>query len=325
MNKRYSYGIYTELIEQYVAYKQTLGFKMKDVVVRLNVLHRLRSLPEDTSQGVPKEVFDEWSLPQAEESDNNRYGRIHLLRQFSYYLQIIGYNSYTPKLPPRKCKFIPHIFTNDEINRIFEASNKLMLKSNNKLAQVWVMPTLLRMLYSTGIRIGEALNLKHRDVNLGKGFLMLRNCKNGQDRMVPMSATLVEVCKDHFLFKQTQLMDTDSDAYFFTALGGSQCQRCTIYEHFRTIMYKAGIPYRGRKEGPRMHDLRHTFCVKSLLKMSEAGIDLYCSMPVLSTYMGHQHIKATNGYVRLTNEMFPGILHKIDAAYRHVFPETITE
>jgi len=59
--------------------------------------------------------------------------------------------------------------------------------------------------------------------------------------------------------------------------------------------------------------------------MSEIGIDLYCSMPVLSTYMGHQSIKATNGYVRLTNEMFPGILNKIDAAYKNVFPEIVTD
>jgi integrase/recombinase XerD len=195
MNKRYNSGIYTELIEQYVAYKQSLGFKMNDVVVRLSAIHRLKALPPNTSFGVPQELFDEWSAPIAGESDNNRYSRIHLLRQFSYYLQIIGYNSYTPKLPPRKCKFVPHIFTSDEIGAIFTASNKLMLKTSNKLAQVWVMPTLLRMLYSTGIRIGEALSLKHRDVNLGKGFLMLRNCKNGQDRMVPMSASLVEVCR----------------------------------------------------------------------------------------------------------------------------------
>lgn len=325
MNKRYNHGIYTDLIGQYIAYKKALGFQMKDVEVRLSVLHRLKGLPENTDQGVTQELFDEWSMPLTGESDNNRYSRIHLLRQFSYYLQILGYNSYTPKLPPRKCKFVPHIFTTTEISAIFEASDKLMLKASNKLAQVWVMPTLLRMLYSTGIRIGEALNLQHRDVNFGKGFLMLRNCKNGQDRMVPMASSLIEVCKDHFLFKQMHLMDTGSDAYFFTAFGGSRCQRCTIYEHFRTILYKAGIPHKGRKQGPRLHDLRHTFAVRSLLQMSETGIDLYCSMPVLSTYMGHQSIKATNGYVRLTNEMFPGILSKIDAAYKNVFPEIVRD
>lgn len=325
MKKLNDRGIFTELIAQYVAYKKTCGFKMNDVEVRLNVLHRLKTLSKNTDEGITQELFDEWSMPLPGETDNNRYSRIHQLRQFSYYLQVVGYNSYTPKLPPRKSKFVPYIFSLEEIHTLFEASDKLMLKVSNKLAQVWVMPTLLRMLYSTGIRIGEALNLQHRDVNLGKGFLMLRNCKNGQDRIAPMSASLIEVCKDHFFFKQLHLMDTAPDAYFFTALGGSRCQRCTVYEHFRMILYRAGIPHKGRKEGPRLHDLRHTFCVRSLLKMSEAGIDLYCSMPVLSTYIGHNSIKATNGYVRMTNEMFPGILNKMEAAYRSVFPEIASE
>lgn len=321
MNKSFNHGIYADLIKQYIAYKRGLGFKMEDTEERLRRFDRLTVIRGETSIGISRELFDEWSIPFPEESDVNRYIRISILRQFSSYLQVIGHNSYIPQLPKYKSTFTPHIFTRAEIASIFQASDKLFLKRKYMYSQICVMPTLLRMLYSTGLRIGEALNLKHRDVNLDKECLVLRTCKNGQDRVVPISKSLTEVCKDFYLYKQKQLIDTGPDTYFFTALNGSKCQTVTVYEHFRTVLYKACISHRGRGAGPRLHDLRHTFCVNALLKMSEAGMDLYYSMPVLSTYVGHQSIEATNKYVRLTSEMYPDLLDKVNAAYKYVFPQ----
>jgi integrase/recombinase XerD len=321
MNKSFNHGIYTDLIRQYIAHKRSLGFKMEDTEERLRRFDRLTITRKETSIGISKELFDEWGTPFPEESDVNRYSRISLLRQFSSYLQMIGYNSYIPKLPKYKSTFIPHIFTKAEIESIFEASDKLFLKRKYMYSQICVMPILLRMLYSTGLRVGEALELKHRDVTLDEGYLVLRACKNGQDRVVPITKSLVEACKDYYLYKQKQLVDTGPGTYFFTALDGSRCQTFTVYEHFRTVLYKAGISHKGRGKGPRLHDLRHTFCVDALVKMSEAGMDLYCSMPILSTYVGHQSIEATSKYVRLTSEMYPALLSKINTVYKHVFPE----
>ena len=321
MNKRFNHGIYAGLIRQYIAHKRSLGFKIEDIEERLRRFDRLTIVRGESSIGISQELFDQWAIRLPEESDANRYSRISILRQFSVYLQMIGYNSYIPKLPKYKSTFTPHIFTKAEIASIFQASDKLFLKRKYMYSQLCVMPTLLRMLYSTGLRIGEALNLKHRDVNLDKEYLVLRHCKNGQDRVVPISKSLAEVCKDYYIYKQKQLIDTDAGTYFFTALNGNRCQTNTIYEHFRTVLYKASISHGGRGVGPRMHDLRHTFCVKALLKMSEAGMDLYYSMPILSTYIGHQSVEATNKYVRITSEMYPDLLYKLNGAYKYVFPE----
>ncbi len=321
MNKSFNHGIYTGLIKQYIAYKRSLGFKMEDTEERLRRFDRLTITHGETSIGISREFFEKWSISLPEESATNRYGRISMLRQFSSYLQMIGYNSYIPKLPKYRSTFIPHIFTKTEIATIFHASDKLFLKRKYMYSQICVMPTLLRMLYSTGLRVGEALELKHRDVDLDKGFLMLRACKNGQERVVPLSGSLIEICKDYYTYKQKQLIDTGTASYFFTALDGSRCRPVTVYEHFRAVLYKAGISHKGRGKGPRLHDLRHTFCVNALVKMSEAGMDLYYSMPVLSTYVGHQSIEATNKYVRLTSEMYPDLLHKVNSAYKYLFPE----
>ncbi|MFT4093857.1 MAG: tyrosine-type recombinase/integrase [Niabella sp.] len=321
MNKRFNHGIYALLIQQYIAYKRSLGLKMEDIEERLSRFDQLTIARKETVIGISKELFDIWSAPLPAESDTNRYSRICILRQFSRYLQLLGHNSYIPRLPKYNFVFIPYIFTQEEMAAIFEASDKLFLKRRYMYAQACVMPTLLRMLYSTGLRIGEALNLKHKDVHLDKGYLLISTSKNGQERIVPMSLSLAEVCKDYCLYKKKQEINTEPDTYFFTAANGSPCKTVTIYEIFRTVLYKAGISHQGRGKGPRMHDLRHTFCVNALLKISEAGLDLYYSMPVLSTYIGHQSIEATNKYVRLTSELYPQLLTKVNAAYQYLFPE----
>ena len=321
MSKRSNHGIYAVPIKQYIAYKRNLGFKMEDIEKRLARFDHLTIVRKETVIGISRELFDEWSKPLPQESGTNRYHRISLLRQFSRYLQLMGYNSYIPKLTKYSTTFVPYIFTKTEMVAIFAASDKLFLKRRYMYSQVCTIPTLLRMLYGTGLRIGEALNLKHRDVNLNKGYLLVRTSKNGQERMVPISLSLAECCKDYGLYKQKQRLATDAEAYFFTALNGSRCKATTIYEIFRTVLYKAGISHQGRGKGPRMHDLRHTFCVNTLVKLSEAGTDLYYSLPVLSTYVGHKSVEATNNYVRLTAELYPTLLEKVNTAYCYVFPE----
>jgi integrase len=70
-----------------------------------------------------------------------------------------------------------------------------------------------------------------------------------------------------------------------------------------------------------VHDLRHTFAVTSLAQMAESGVDLYAMMPILSKYLGHQSLSATDSYVRLTSEMYPALLRNIDMICLNVFPD----
>jgi integrase len=151
--------------------------------------------------------------------------------------------------------------------------------------------------------------------------MVLRECKNGQDRLIPMSLSLREVCKDYVAYKQSQNLSIEANDVFFTAPDGTPCRSFTVYELFRAILLRAGIPHGGRSKGPRLHDLRHTFCVNALVQMSESGQDLYHSMPILMTYMGHMSLEATNRYVRLTQEMYPNLIRQVDETYKYIFPE----
>ena len=319
--KTCNHGIYAGMIGQYIAYKRSLGFKMEDVEERLRRFDTLTMERQEHKIGISKELFDAWSCPLPEESESNRYHRISLLRGFSAYLQLAGYDSCVPQMPKCNSTFIAHIYTKQEIDSIFRECDRLFPRHLHTHSQMCVMPALIRTLYATGIRIGEALNLKHKDVELDTGYLVLHECKNGRERVVPFSLSLREVLRDYGVYKQLQTTETKADDYFFTSPDGRPCTASAVYEIFRTVLLRAGISHGGRGKGPRLHDLRHTFCVNALVRMSEAGQDLYYSMPVIMTYMGHQSIEATNRYVRLTAEMYPDLLRKANEAYQYVFPE----
>ena len=137
--------------------------------------------------------------------------------------------------------------------------------------------------------------------------------------MIPISETLSIVLKDYVYHRDLLPLHT-RNSVFFVSLNGSPCTSDTVYRLFREILQMANIPYMGNHHGPRVHDLRHTFAVNSLAMMARNGVDMYCTLPILSTYLGHQTLSATDSYVRLTAEMHPELLKEIDMIYLNVFP-----
>ena len=95
---------------------------------------------------------------------------------------------------------------------------------------------------------------------------------------------------------------------------------------FSLDFYKCGISHGGRdKGGPRLHDLRHTFCVHSLRQFLKNGVDYRAALPILSVYMGHSTISATGKYLRLTADAFPEITNMLETMYGSIIPELEVE
>ncbi len=183
-----------------------------------------------------------------------------------------------------------------------------------------ILPALIRLLYATGLRISEALALKDRDLNLTDNYLIVRDSKNKKERLIPISSSLSEVLSEYARYKKLLPLSGPVSDHVFITLSGNRCNTDHVRKWFKKILGRAGISL--HDHGPRLHDLRHTFSVHSLAMMAEAGIDLYCSLPTLSTYLGHQSLEATNAYVRLTAEMYPGLLKDVDLICLNVFPNT---
>jgi len=187
-------------------------------------------------------------------------------------------------------------------------------------AAIIILPALIRLLYGTGLRISEALSLKDKDVDLIDNYLIVRDSKNGKERMIPISLSLSSVLRQYVRHKKLLPLSGPVSHNFFITLSGGNCNTDHVRKWFKKILWTAGISQ--HNQGPRLHDLRHTFSVHALAMMAEAGSDLYYSLPVLSTYLGHQSLEATNAYVRLTAEMYPGLLKDVDLICLNVFPKT---
>ena len=123
----------------------------------------------------------------------------------------------------------------------------------------------------------------------------------------------IKVTIDGFVFKCYD--------YFFRNKRDTPIAASTVYKAFRTLLWQAGISHQGKGIGPRLHDLRHTFCVHTLANQVSNNVDLYVSLPILSTYIGHNSIQATQRYVRLTEEVYPELIEKISQKCAYVIPE----
>jgi integrase len=322
MSKPVFFSIYAPYIEQLIKFKQKLGYKYESAQELLRRFDRFAMNINEANIAITKELSEEWCKKRETESEKYRQGRINILIQLATFLNDMGIHSYVPVLPKVHThqSYIPHIYSGKEIDAIFNACDGLRISRRLMNSYIIVLPALFRLLYSTGLRINEALSLLDSDVDLNGKYLTVRNSKNGKERIIPMSESLVTVCLEYMKYRDRMPAGKLTN-YFFVSLNGKKCKSGAVYEWFRKILFNAGITYIGNNHGPRIHDLRHTFAVHSLAAMAESGTDLYHALPYLSTYLGHQSIKATNDYVRLTAEMYPDLLKNVNMICLNVFPE----
>lgn len=319
MSKQF-WGIYAPYIKQYISFKRELGYKYEVEAVIYSIFDRFTIKKGETKVGITKELADAWINLNPNESDSYKYHRAICLNQFSSFLCNLGIPSYIPRLPSFTSNFAPYIFSKRELTAIFKACDEIRTRKKVMNSIIIIIPAIIRLLYGTGLRISEALSLRNKDVNLEDNFLVVKDCKNGKDRMIPISKSLSDVCVQYRNHRDLLPYSQSETDYFFVSLSGNVCTRDCVYRWFQKIIGIAGIPR--NDTGPRLHDLRHTFSVHSLANMAESGVDLYCSLPILSTYLGHQSLESTNSYVRLTSEMYPGLLKDVDMVCLNVFPNT---
>lgn len=320
MNERQLWGVYAPYINDFIALKRGLGFKYHTEATILSIFDRFTIQRGERKVGITRELADEWCKKSENESDSYRTHRVICLGQLSSYLCQNGIHSYIPQIPVFRSTFTPYIFSKNEVIALFNAADQLRAKRRSMKTIIFSIPVLLRFLYATGVRISEALSLKDKDINLDDHYFILRDCKNGKERMIPISQSMASVCKEYVISRNKLPLYQPKNNNFFISANGFAIKHRAVYSKFRNILKIAGINYVGNHLGPRIHDLRHTFSVHSLAMMAESGMDLYCSLPILSTYLGHKSLQSTNCYVRLTADMYPELLKDVDVICLNVFP-----
>lgn len=154
-----------------------------------------------------------------------------------------------------------------------------------------------------------------KDLDFERHVIVLNKTKNGSQRLAPINRSMETVIRLYLEYRDRIGLSNlaSPESYLFTCpLFGNQCKRDLAITGSRSSGKKPEYLTRGTMKG-RIHDIRHTACVHSLVKMLESGTDIYCYLPILSMFVGHKSIYETETYLRLTGEYYPDLM-KMDAS-----------
>jgi integrase len=161
--------------------------------------------------------------------------------------------------------------------------------------------TLIGLLVVSGMRIGEAIKLDRSDVNWDDGVLLIRESKFGKSRLVPLHPSTVDALAAHAELRDT-LVPRPKEPSFFVSLTRRRLSYAVVSQTFRQLVDNAGVGT-GAPSPPRLHDIRHTFAVRTLLEWYRSGQDVQAKLPSLSTYLGHREPASTYWYLSATPEL----------------------
>jgi len=311
-----------ESIKSFIFLKRQSGMKYEAQERYLRHFDAFYYINGFTGVALTKEMVNDFIYDKNEGLWSHRNKEL-VLRDFAIYLSDRGHHAYIVPLKTElpRCKFIPLIMSDNEVQRFFTAIDNYpqSYPQAGFSYRNTVDPILFRFLYSTGVRISEALNLVLNDVNTDSGVVTIRAGKNMKDRLIPMSENLTKriaayVAEFHRF--------SDNGAFLFPGCHNGemgQMDKSTAYTHFRDYLLMADIPHTA--VGPRVHSFRHGFAVKCLKNWVLAGNDLTVMLPYLSAYMGHSDFRATQYYLRLTSDLYPEIVRRAEAEFGYIIPE----
>jgi len=315
-------GIFAGVAEDFIKYKRSAGFRYENEPKCLSRFCRFSKEQEISEIKITRSLAENWIAPREDEALRSRSHRITCIRQFAIYLVSLGYDAYI--VPEQKGlnhhSFVPYIFTHDQICSVIKAVDETEPREvarNMHLA----LPVIFRILYGCGLRVSEVVGLQYKDVNLNAGILTIREAKTDRDRLIPLSRSVHADC---ISYADKIWWEKDSD-YFFLAPDRTMISPMTIYQRYRRYLEVAGISHGGKGQGPRLHDIRHTFAVHVLQKWISQEADLTAMIPMLSTYMGHNTVRSTARYLRLTAEVYPDLMKKVESSCAYVIPEVNNE
>ena len=308
-------SVFASEIKAYIADRVAAGYDERSCRVYMIAFDRFCN-----AQGMTRPVFtvrdaSAWLEQRDTEAHTTHYSRVNASKQFLAYLSIKGYDVYVVRdVKYKGTDFQPHIYTDEESVRYFRAVDSYSSTANRKDALQY--PVIFRILYCCGTRINETLGIKKEDVDLDKGIIKLNESKNNKQRYVVCGEDLRQLLNDYANRCFYMLADDD---YIFSNANGGRIDEKSVYENHRAFLRQAGIPYVGGGEGPRIHDWRHHMAVYSFKQLTDSGLDMYVALPILSTYLGHKTIFATEKYVRLTLQLFPYIEEKFRGMAERIF------
>jgi site-specific recombinase XerD len=307
-----------DLVQRYVAFKRALGLRFES---EANLLRAYcRALGAIEAAAVTPEAVRAF-LAGSGPVTTFWHLKYRILRSFYRYAvgrEFVAHSPLPPTVPRCPPGLVPYIYSTADLQRLLAAT--AALRTRKSPVRDLVVRTLLLLLYSTGMRIGEALALTLADVDLAEALVTIRETKCFKTRLVPLGPRLTDELTTYARRRQGLPQPAGVASAFFARHTGQPLCYDSVLREFRGLRQLADV--RREPEAryqPRIHDLRHTAAVHRLVAWYRAGVDVQHRLPQLATYLGHVDLGATQRYLTMT----PDLLHEASRRFERYALEEV--
>jgi integrase/recombinase XerD len=290
-------------LDRYLSVRRSLGYDLRTEERRLCRFARFAD--QEGALHIDTALFLRWDASLPDATTSTRSARLSAVRLFAQWLSSIDPAHEVPPrglLPDRSQRPRPHIYSDAEIASIIAAAKALpSIYGLRGLSY----STLFGLVAVTGLRISEALALDHDDLDVDNGVLRVRRGKLGKERLLPLDSTVVAQLLG-YAAERDRLLGATPEAFFVTCKG-TRLTDCSARYNFAHACQQIGLRahqrYCRHGRGPRIHDLRHTFAVRTMINWYRTGKDPAREMIRLTTYLGHTDPDNTFWYLEAVPEL----------------------
>lgn len=299
-------------VRDYLQLRRGLGFKLDVAEVRLGQF--LKFLQAKRTTRITTKLALAFATQNPHWAPHSQAGRLAVVRGFARYHRI--HDPATEVPPPGLLSSAyrpppPYLYSQTEIRRLLEGAKAYPAWRRYpgprwRRFQAWTFYCIFGLLAVSGMRIGEVLNLRDRDIDWSQRLLTIRHAKFGKSRLVPLHASTLKALKTFVHHRERffeQLHPRPELSHFFVSSRGTRLFYPHVDKVFLIISRRIGLRAPGDRRGPRLHHLRHRFAIQTLLRWYRAGEKVERLLPVLSTFLGHASVTNTYWYLRCTPEL----------------------
>ena len=298
-------------LRQYIDLRRALGYKLRKHEPRLTEFIAYNKAKD--ADRITTKLAVTWAMESSKGHTHSCFERLSFIRSFARHVSSMDARTEIPPTGTLRRPEIglrPYIYTQAEIHRLTVAARNLY--SPRKL-RCHTYYCLVGLLATTGMRSGEAIRLADGDVNLAEGLITIRESKFGKSRVVPLHRTTVKALAAYKARRDAFLKKTGAPTFF---VNERRQPISSPYKSFRDICCAAGLEKMREGVRPRMHDLRHTFAVQTLLAWYRSGADVERNLPILSTFLGHSCVENTYWYLSSTPELMGAACERLETRWR---------
>jgi integrase len=283
------------LVDEYLAYRRRLGYQLRAEGQML--LEFARYADRSGHRGpLTSELAVRWARLPAKAAPLYQARRLEVVRCFARHRAIFDPRTEIPTeglLGSAHCRTAPYIYSEAELSTLLAAARRL---GSHTGLRPRTYATMIGLLSCSGLRISEVLKLSRGDIDWHHGTLAIRESKFHKSRLVPVHPSVVQALREYAQMRDRCHPIPQTDV-FFVSEWGSALPYSTFRHTFRRLCKHLPVRPGPGTRGPRIHDLRHTFACRRLLRWYADGADLNHEIAALSTYLGHAKVSDTYWYI----------------------------